>query len=128
MRVLDHRNFPYPSYHRKHSDTYCDLTIWLDDLTKPTKAIILITEIPENKGTSVTNRIRKIQELVREKYHAIFTEVGENNITWVEHYQGDKKGTFPPFDKDRYAIVNTIGKRDEFKHLDAENFFRRVEE
>lgn len=127
MRVLDHRNFPYPSYHRKHNDTYCDLTIWLDDLTNPTKAIIRLTEILENKGTSVTNRIRRIQELVRKKYHAIFTEVGENNVIWIEHYQGDK-GTFSPFDKDRYATVDTTGSRDEFKHLDVKDFLRMVEE
>lgn len=127
MKVLDHRNFPYPSYHRKHSDTYCDLMIWLDDLTKPTKAVIRLTEIPENRGTSVTNRIRKIQELVREKYCPIFTEVEESNIVWIEHYRGDK-GTFPPFDKDRYATVNTTGSQDEFKHLDVKDFLRMVAE
>ena len=77
MRVLDHRNFPYPSYHRRENDTYCDLTIWLDNLSNPTKAVILVTEIPENKGTSVTNRIRKIQELVMAKYQAVFTELAQ---------------------------------------------------
>lgn len=126
MRVLDHRNFPYPSYHRKHNDTCCDLTIWLDDLTSPTKAIIRITEMPENKGTSVTNRIRKIQELAREKYQVIFTEVGESNITWIEHYLGDKN-SFPPFNQDRYALIDTTGKADKFKHLDADSFFAMVD-
>ncbi len=126
MKVLDHRNFPYPSYHRKHNDTYCDLTIWLDDLINPTKAVIRLTEVPENKGTSVTNRIRKIQELIRGKYQSIFTEAGENNVTWVEHYSGIE-GLFSPFDKDRYATVDTTGKGDEFKHLDADDFFRMVE-
>lgn len=127
MKTLDHRNFPYPSYHRKHNDTYCDLTIWIDSINNPTKAVICITEVPENKGTSVTNRIRKIQELVIEKYLAIFTEVGLNNITWVEHYFGID-GLFSPFDKDRYAVVNTTGKVDEFKHLNAKDFLRMVEE
>lgn len=127
MKVLDHRNFPYPSYHKKENDTYCDLTIWLDDLNDPTKAVIRLTELPENKGTSVTNRIRKIQELVREWYHAILTEVGENNITWIEHYLGDKN-SFPPFNQDRYALIDTTEQKDEWKHLEAADFFRRVEE
>lgn len=126
MKVLDHRNFPYPSYHRKYNDTYCDLTIWLDNLNNPTNAVILLTEIPENKGTSVTNRIRKIQELVREEYYPIFTKVDENNVTWIEHYTGDTS-SFLPFDKDRYATVNTTGPRDDFKHLEIDDFFAMVE-
>lgn len=95
-------------------------------MNDPTKAVILVSEIPDNKGTSVTNRIRKIQELVMSKYQPILTEVGVNNVTWIEHYQGDK-GTFPPFNEDRYAMINTTGKTDKFKHLDAASFFAVVE-
>lgn len=75
-------------YHYKaigKSDAKCGLDI----IEKGSKAIVMLTELPDNPGTSVTNWYEEIaaklfKETLRGKY-------GIKDITWIEHYPFEKR-------------------------------------
>jgi len=47
------------------------------------KVKVTLTELPDNKGTSVTNMVENLATMV---YHQFLHEVPVDNIQWIEHY------------------------------------------
>jgi hypothetical protein len=62
----------------------CDCTIFEDE----TASVVVLTELPDNPGRSVTNAIEEIANLVREKH----PDVTRKRVTWVEHYPSESRG------------------------------------
>lgn len=67
--------FDYLGYHRAPSR--CQIDIWSGDK----QVIVMMTEIAENTGTSVTNRSEAIASAVRFQHN-----LSGYNVTWIEHY------------------------------------------
>lgn len=47
------------------------------------RTIVVLTELPENTGTSVTNMV---EYLATEIYHSFLKGIPTQNIFWIEHY------------------------------------------
>ena len=63
-----------------NSEGVCHLKIF----SQPNKIfIVVLTELTENTGASITNSYEKI---VTQVYHKFLAEVPFNKITWIEHY------------------------------------------
>jgi len=59
----------------------CDL-----EILKGKKATVIVTEIADNPGTSVTNAFESIATQV---YQQFLYEYSIHDITWIEHYNQD---------------------------------------
>lgn len=66
-----------------------------------TKKIVILTELADNPGSSVTNSWPFIASSV---YYQLFREVDPKGIAWVEHY-GQQSYRHPHSDGDRYDLV-----------------------
>lgn len=79
-------------YHFKglgRCESKCGLNIHMRD----DRAVVMLTELDDNRGTSVTNYIEYIATLIyRERLNGCPVE----SIRWIEHYpaNGDKEETF----------------------------------
>jgi len=65
----------------------CGVTIYrccLNDLTCLPYLVVVLTELADNTGTSVTNASEDLATLVRERYQNTVT--GGLPVFWVEHY------------------------------------------
>ena len=49
--------------------------------------IVILTEIPENKGDKITNAFREIANQV---YYKFLKTIEPNSIIWIEHYYAGK--------------------------------------
>lgn len=70
--------FPYTGYGTINS--VCGVFV----LRHAKPVAVVLTELPNNPGTSVTNRAEKIASLVRAKY--LNTHLDPAAIRWIEHY------------------------------------------
>ncbi len=95
MNVITHDlEYPYKGF--GNCDSKCGLKIY----QQPDRAIVLMTELPDNEGTSVTNCAEHLATKIREQYLA---DLQIQNIIWIEHYPKNKKnGNF----EDTYDLVN----------------------
>lgn len=60
-------------------DSKCGVEIKRDN----DKVTVILTELPDNPGTSVTNMIEHLATMI---YHQFLKDVLVENITWIEHY------------------------------------------
>jgi hypothetical protein len=68
------------------------------------RAVAIATELPDNPGTSITNRADTLATLVMCKAALMFgTDPGD--IVWVEHYPARPHDPMEAFRVDRYARV-----------------------
>ncbi len=67
----------------KLQEGICDLKI----VTNNNKHIIILTEIPENKGDKITNAFKEIANQV---YYKFLKSIDPNTIIWIEHYYAGK--------------------------------------
>jgi hypothetical protein len=72
------------------------------------KIVVVMSDIPENKGTSLTNSIEKLVAKIKSNYISAQNLEG---IIWVQ-YDSEKK----TFDKVEFGIVEYIKNRIEFSH------------
>lgn len=72
-------------------ESICGVEIERDGI----KAIVVLTELEENQGTSVTNMVEKIATQI----YLRFLDVPYWNITWIEHYPEIKFRKKETFDK-----------------------------
>lgn len=81
-------------------DCVCGLElVFSDAIVKGGKKVkVILTELDENTGTSVTNMIEQLATLV---YHRYLEGVPTENITWIEHYpeRGTRKEIPETFDQ-----------------------------
>jgi hypothetical protein len=63
----------------KHNVT----TFFLEILTMEKKAIVILSELEENEGMSVTNLV---EHLATDVYNKFLKEYLPEQITWIEHY------------------------------------------
>ena len=73
----------YPGYQRTPS--LCQIDIWREG----EKAVVMMTEIADNHGTSITNCSEVIASLVHFQHN-----LSGYNVTWIEHYgpMSDRSG------------------------------------
>jgi hypothetical protein len=69
--------FHYKGFHG--CDSKCGLEIKRHD----EKITVVLTELDDNPGTSVTNMIEHLATMV---YHQFLKGIPVENITWIEHY------------------------------------------
>lgn len=82
LTAWEHR---YAGYHSPDLTAVCKVRAYISQgTTTPPDLVVLITEMPENEGLSVTNGIEKIATEVIRKLRT-FTAAW-NSLTWVEHY------------------------------------------
>jgi hypothetical protein len=92
---LAHRNsikaFPYKGYFGHHAE--CGLDVFAYDKNY----VFIVTELPENPGTSVTNRAEMVAETLEAKFgilgHPFYEgnyKSGEVRYTYIEHYPRSK--------------------------------------
>lgn len=67
-----------------------------------TKKIVILTELADNPGKSVTNSWPFIASAI---YYQLFPDFDPKGIIWVEHY-GQQSYRQPRGDGDRYDIVD----------------------
>lgn len=96
--------FHYKGFHG------CDSKCGLEIKSNGTKVTVILTELDDNSGTSVTNMVEQIATMVYRKY---FAGVPAESIIWIEHYPPDPKSTITrhregTFDK---VILQWNGKR-----------------
>jgi hypothetical protein len=75
--VFQHRKTANPL--NKHNVT----TFFLEILTMPEKVIVILSELEENEGFSVTN---SVEYLATDVYHKFLSEYYPEQIIWIEHY------------------------------------------
>ena len=56
------------------------------EIVKGEKATVIVTEIADNSGTSITNAFESIATHV---YQQFLDDYPVHNITWIEHYNQD---------------------------------------
>ncbi len=56
-------------------------------------AIVMLTELPDNPGTSVTNAYERVATIIRQTW---LPDIAPEDIVWVEHYpaQGEHAESF----------------------------------
>lgn len=52
------------------------------------KVKVILTELPDNPGTSVTNMVENLATMV---YHQFLEKVPVDNIQWIEHYPANAR-------------------------------------
>lgn len=65
-------------------DSYCGVEI----MRRGRAATVILTELPDNPGTSVTNAIENIATLI---YKERLSDMAADAITWIEHYPQREK-------------------------------------
>ena len=108
--------YSYQGYTRIES--FCGLKL----LERDGNTLVILTELPDNPGTSVTNCVEKIATKVLKEFRLDW-----HDITWIEHYPAASRG----FDKKpSYDLVefdwNWLGRAEHPKwlHLTEEKFSR----
>jgi len=61
----------------------CDAKCGLEIKRDKDKIIVILTELDDNPGTSVTNMVEQLATMV---YHQFLKGIPIENITWIEHY------------------------------------------
>jgi hypothetical protein len=74
----DIERYAYPGYHGYESA--CGLRIWQQER----ESVVMATELPDNPGTSITNRA---EALAMQVYHEF--ELWPPFTRWIEHYPPD---------------------------------------
>jgi hypothetical protein len=79
-------------YHYKgywNCDAKCDVEIKKEQR----KVTVILTELPDNPGTSVTNMV---EHLATKIYHEFLSRTPIEDIAWIEHYPANRirKETF----------------------------------
>ena len=69
--------FPFHSYN--HIPAECGLEIHIKD----NRVTVILTELPNNKGTSITNAI---ETLTTQVYRQYLEGIEPQTIQWIEHY------------------------------------------
>lgn len=75
MKLVTLKNYTTPGY-LKSQNGVCDVVIDYHD----GRAVVTITELPENEGISVTNSIERIAQNLKIQY------VLRDDTIWIEHY------------------------------------------
>jgi hypothetical protein len=95
--------FEYPGYQRTPS--HCQIDIWSSE----EQAIVMMSEIADNHGTSVTNRSEVIASLVCFQHN-----LSGYDITWIEHYPREEPHN--SLLAETFSIVTYDWKRGEARH------------
>lgn len=106
-------NFYYNLPGHPENGSFCYFRYYLGELPQA-KQIIILTELKDNPGASITNCAEYIPEqlkyFLKEKYNI---ELAENAI-FIEHYEANHYGDG---EEERFALFNTKGQ---FQHLSTD--------
>jgi hypothetical protein len=94
--------FSYMGYFGKLA--VCGLNVY----EGPDGMVFIVTELPDNEGTSITNRAEMVAETLEAEYGLphVFGEPRDVNYTYIEHYPVSKRrGDFP----ENFSIVTFAG-------------------
>ena len=78
-------------------DSCCDIEV---HRRSDGKHVFIATEVPENRGTSITNYAEHLATAMR-KQHGLKPE----DVIWIEHYPEAKDRRKESFDLVRFAVV-----------------------
>lgn len=99
VRLMALQAFAYLGYFGKHAE--CGLHVF----ESHGRTVFIATELPENPGTSITNRAEVVAETIEELFglpHVFGDKPRNTNYTYVEHYPSTKRrGDFD----ENWAIV-----------------------
>lgn len=83
------------------------------------KVKVVLTELPENKGTSVTNFVEHLATLV---YHRYLEDTPIENIVWVEHYPWSRFLQRETFDQVKMDWDGKAFSHPQWKYLTLEQY------
>src|SRR5215469_11601911 len=78
-------------------DSSCDIEV---HRRSDGKYVFIATEVPENRGTSITNYAKQLAMAMR-RQHGLKPE----DVIWIEHYPEAKDRRKESFDLVRFAVV-----------------------
>src|SRR5215469_10586617 len=81
-------------------DSSCDIEV---HRRSDGKYVFIATEVPENRGTSITNYAEHLATAMR-RQHGLKPE----DVIWIEHYPEAKDRRKESFDLVRFAVVGDI--------------------
>jgi hypothetical protein len=74
---IDRPRYGYPGYHGRPAE--CRLRIFRPGPDRP--VVVVASEVPDNPGTSITNRVEVLAGLVAREFG-----IDPAGMLWVEHY------------------------------------------
>ena len=77
-------------------DASCDIEV---HLRSDGKHVFIATEVPENRGTSITNYAEHLATAMRKQYG-----LKPEDVIWIEHYPEAKDRRKESFDLVRFAV------------------------
>jgi len=78
-------------------DSCCDIEV---HRRSDGKYVFIATEVPENRGTSITNYAEHLATAMRKQYG-----LKPEDVIWIEHYTEAKDRRMESFDLVRFAVV-----------------------
>src|SRR5262249_37741461 len=110
MRLfVDQPDYRYTGYHR--CESVCSLRIYSDGLCE--RAVVVLTELDSNPGTSVTNVSEALASRV---WYTLLRPYAR--VIWVEHYPGKRvpEGARPSLYSEHFdAVTYTVGNWRDFE-------------
>lgn len=116
MRIQHHIIMHEGNGSTNRKDAFCGVSIYHtgDDI-----AVVVLTELPDNPGSSVTSCVERIATRV---YHAFLRTIEPASIIWVEHNPARPGGIKETFDVVSLAWTNSGYANKGWRSLGKEGF------